>query len=154
MAMDREQLIAGLSVFDDGADAQRLEDKIAELIEKGDENGLKNLGEQIREKDGPLLEGILALSLSADVTKIASSMTPCRHANIAIRLIALMISNGIAKPVIRSGIIMIDGTKMDSDFANYMWMCKNISRLPPHEPRIGSRCIMTGAGCQDDPDMN
>lgn len=29
-AMDREQLIAGLQSFSDGADAQRLEDKIAE----------------------------------------------------------------------------------------------------------------------------
>lgn len=117
------------------------------MIEKGDENGLKNLGEQIREKDGAFLEGIAALSLSAvekDITEIALSMGQCHHANIAIRSVALMISNDIAKPVIRNGVIMIDGTQVDNNFAEYMWRCEKISGLPPHEPKIGSRCIMTG----------
>ncbi len=46
---------------------------------------------------------------------------------------------------------MIDGTDMDSDFAQHMWRCEVLSHLP-HKTLIGSKCLMTGV-CKDGPDL-
>ncbi|EJM99960.1 hypothetical protein [Phyllobacterium sp. YR531] len=155
-ASDKNQIMDALKSFGDGAEAQRLEYKVSSLIESGDQIGLKKLSEQIREKDGALLEAITAAAQSEnkkDMAEISLSMGSCHHANIAIRVFALMLSEDGARPVIRNQLIMVDGSKIDDYFAESMWRCEHIRRLPPNMPKIGSRCIMTGAGCNDDPDM-
>ncbi len=155
-ALDKNQIIDALKSFGDGAEAQRLEDKVSSLIESGDQIGLEKLSDQIREKDGALLEAITAVAQSEnkkDMTEIGLSMGSCHYANIAIRSIALMLFEERTKPVTRNGMIMIDGTEMDDYFALQMSRCVLTTKLPNYEPKIGSRCIMTGVGCNDDPDM-
>nr|WP_312970110.1 hypothetical protein [Brucella intermedia] len=92
-AIDAQLLAAAAASYRDGAAAQQLEDRIADLIEAGDKAGLEN------------------------------------------------------------GIVMIDGSEIDSTNATLIHTCENVNALPAHKARIGSRCYFTGA-CGDDPDMD
>jgi len=150
--MDGEQFKAELARLNDGAEAQKLAIKIADLIKNGDSAGLSKLGTQIEEKDGDMLEYVAGYpdGLPQD---IALSITPCQYANLVIRAFAITVSNDTAKPVIRDGIIMIDGSDIDTTFSENMWRCETISGLQ-HKTEIGSKCAMTGAGCLEDPDLN
>nr|WP_246707659.1 hypothetical protein [Ensifer oleiphilus] len=147
-AMDEARLRAAVASLGDGAEAQRLEAKVADFVKSGDQAGLTQLAEQIELKDGDFLAGLDTLP---NLQKIGLSMGPCHHANIAIRLIAMLISDG-TQPVIRGGVIMIDGTEIDSTFAETMHRCELIARLPKPARQIGSSCAMTG-DCGGDPDL-
>lgn len=148
MAMDEVRLRAVVASLGDGAEAQRLEAKVADFVKSGDQAGLVKLAEQIEMKDGDFLE---SLDTIPNLQQIGLSMGPCHHANIAIRLIAMSISEG-AHPAIRSGAIMLDGTEVDNTFAESMHRCELIAGLPKPARQIGSSCAMTG-DCGDDPDL-
>lgn len=152
-AMESAQLISALERFNDGNGAQQLAIKLAGLVEKADKVGLERLGERIEAEDGPLLSEIAGVAQREgdERTKFAAAMRPCQYANMFIRIIALDIANGTVRPVIRGGTVMIDGTDMDTDFAQHMWRCEILSQLP-HKTSIGSKCAMTGV-CKDDPDL-
>ncbi|WP_457585653.1 hypothetical protein [Ensifer canadensis] len=147
-AMDEARLRDAVASLGDGAEAQRLEAKVAEFVKSGDQVGLMKLVEQIEMKDGDFLGSLATIPNSQ---QIGLSMGPCHHANIAIRLIAMSISDG-AQPAIRNGVIMIDGTEIDNTFAESMHRCESIARLPKRARQIGSSCSMTG-DCGDDPDL-
>jgi hypothetical protein len=153
-ALDSAQLISALERFNDGNGAQQLAIKLAGLVEKADKIELKRFGEQIEAEDGPLLSEIADLAQRKGDerwTKIAQAIRPCQYANMFIRVIALEIADGTVQPIVRGGTVMIDGTNVDSDFAQHMWRCEILSQLP-HKTSIGSKCAMTGV-CKDDPDL-
>jgi hypothetical protein len=143
-AMDSAQLKSELERFNDGRGAQQIAIELAELVKKADKVGLTTLGKQIEAEDGRLLSEVAGVNQPL-------AMRPCQYANVFIRLIVLGIANGQGQPVVRGGTVMIDGTKVDSDFAEHMWRCEVLSQLP-HKTSIGSRCAMTG-DCKDDPDL-
>ncbi|OWV84273.1 hypothetical protein ATY78_06090 [Rhizobium sp. R635] len=152
--MDSAQLISALERFNDGNGAQQIAVELAGLVEKADKMGLERLGERIEADDGVLLSEIADLAQhkgDEKWTKVAVAMRPCQFANIFIRIIALQIAGGTVQLVVRRGTVMIDGTDVDSDFAQHMWACEFLSRLP-HKTSIGSKCVMTG-DCKDDPDF-
>ncbi|SDL32659.1 hypothetical protein SAMN05216328_101729 [Ensifer sp. YR511] len=157
-AMDEVRLQAAVASLGDGADAQRLEARVADLVKSGDQIELAKLAEQIRMKDGDFLD-ILAKFYEqpeqANATpgwqQIALSMGPCHYANAAIRIVAMKIANG-THPAIRNGVVMIDGTEVDNIFAESMHRCELIARLPKSTWQVGSSCAMTG-DCADDPDL-
>ncbi|WP_235969126.1 hypothetical protein [Brucella tritici] len=164
--MDTQELTTAAACYEDGAAAQQLEDRIADLIEAGDKAGLEALATQIERNDGPILEALAALmeengpasdgtkpAPSDELARLAMAMGPCHQANIALRSIVLLVSAGEAEPVVRNGIVMIDGSEIDSTYASLIGICEKIKKLPAHRPRIGSRCVSTGV-CDDDPDMN
>lgn len=161
-AMDEVRLQAAVASLADGAEAQRLEAKIADFVKSGDRVELTKLAEQIQVKDGDFLDLMakvydrpegLTVTLATDPNwqRIGLSMGPCHYANIAIRLIAISISKGI-QPAIRNGVIVIDGTQVDSLFAESMHRCELVARLPKTARQIGSSCAMTG-DCGEDPDL-
>lgn len=165
-AIDAQLLAAAAASYRDGAAAQQLEDRIADLIEAGDKAGLEALASQIEREDGPFLDALIALAEQdqapageakpapgSELARLASALGPCHQANIALRIIVLLISNGEAEPVVRNGIVMIDGSEIDSTYATLIHICENVNALPAHKARIGSRCYFTGA-CGDDPDMD
>lgn len=165
-AMEAKELAAAVISFEDGAAAQRLEDRIADLIEAGDKAGLDALATQIKKQDGPFFEALAVLQeqnepvaegaepvASNAFAQLAMTMGPCHQANIALRSIVLLVSAGETEPVVRNGIVMIDGNEIDSTYASSISICEKIKKLPDHRPRIGSRCAFTGV-CGDDPDMN
>lgn len=147
-AMDEVRLRAAVASLGDGAEAQRLEVEIADFVKSGDQAGLVKLAEQIELKDGDFLANLATIP---NLQQIGLSMGPCHHANIAIRLIAVLIADG-TKPAIRNGVMMIDGTEVDNTFAESMHRCELIARLPKQVRQIGSSCAMTG-DCSDDPDL-
>lgn len=111
-ALDRAQLIARLDSFRDPAAARRLEDRLAFLVERKDEAGLRQLGNDVRAKDGALLarlEGLTAkpresaTAVDPELARVALSMGPCYHANLLIRKVVLAIAAGEAKPSLRDG---------------------------------------------------
>ncbi|EJC78291.1 hypothetical protein Rleg10DRAFT_7024 [Rhizobium leguminosarum bv. trifolii WSM2012] len=153
-AMDSTQLISALERFNDGNGAQEIAVELAGLVEKADKIGLERLGERIEAEDGPLLSEITDLAQYKNDekrAKVAVAMRPCQFANMFIRIIALQVADGTAQPVVRGGTVMIDGTDVDSDFAQHMWRCEILSQVP-HKTSIGSKCMMTG-DCKDDPDF-
>ena len=158
-AIDAQQLAAAADTYRDGAAAQQLEDRIADLIEVGDKAGIEVLATRIRKQDGPFLEALAALKEQNDpaadkeFAQLAEVMGPCHQANIALRTIVLLVSAGEAEPVVRNGIVMIDGSEIDSTYATLIHICEKVNALPAHRARIGSSCSYTGA-CGDDPDMN
>lgn len=157
-AMDEVRLQAAIASLSDGAEARRLEAKVAELVKSGDRAELAKLAEQIRMKDGDVLN-ILAkvyerpedMDAAPEWQQIALSMGPCHYANATIRIVAMAIANG-SQPAVRNGVIMIDGTEVDSIFAESMHRCEVISQLPKATRQVGSSCAMTG-DCADDPDL-
>ncbi|MBX5082813.1 hypothetical protein HJB56_08575 [Rhizobium lentis] len=152
-ATDSAQLISALERFNDGSGAQQLAIKLAGLIEKADKPSLNALSKQIQAEDGPLLSELADVAElgEAEHRKVALAMGPCQSANVLIRAIAIAIGDGRFQPVVRGGTVMIDGTDVDSDFAQHMWRCEVLSQLP-HKTSIGSKCLMTGV-CKDDPDL-
>ncbi|KAB2729436.1 hypothetical protein [Brucella intermedia] len=165
-AIDAQQLAAAAASYRDGAAAQQLEDRIADLIEAGDKPGLEALASQIEREDGPFLDALTALAEQnqapageakpapgSELPRLASALGPCHQANIALRIIVLLISNGGAEPVVRNGIVMVEGSEIDSTYATLIHICENVNALPAHKVRIGSRCYFTGA-CGDDPDLD
>ncbi|MBE0563239.1 MAG: hypothetical protein IH622_20825 [Ochrobactrum anthropi] len=165
-AMDTQVLATAAASYEDGAAAQQLEDRLADLIEAGDKAGLEALATQIERDDGPILEALAVLmeengpaldgtkpAHSDELARLAMAMGPCHQANIALRSIVLLVSAGEAEPVVRNGIVMIHGSEIDSTYARLIHICEKIKKLPAHRPRIGSRCSFTGI-CGDDPDMN
>ncbi len=164
-AIDAQELAAAAASYEDGAAAQQLEDRIADLIEAGDKVGLKALATQIEREDGPFLEALAAFqeqsepgaeevepAASDEFARLAMAMGSCHQANIALRTIVLLVSAGEAEPIVRSGLVMIDGSEIDSTYASLIHICEKVKKLPAHRPRIGSRCVFTGV-CGDDPDM-
>lgn len=147
-AMDEVRLRAAVASLGDGAEAQRLEVEVADFVKSGDQAGLMKLAEQIDMKDGDFLG---RLDKIPNLEQIGLSIGPCHHANIAIRLIAILIADG-TQPAIRNGVIMIDGTEVDNTFAESMHRCELIARLSKPARQIGSSCAMTG-DCGDDPDL-
>mgnify|MGYP000944175443 CR=1 FL=1 len=164
--MDTQELTTAAACYEDGAAAQQLEDRIADLIEAGDKVGLKALATQIEREDGPFLEALAAFqeqsepgaeevepAASDEFARLAMAMGSCHQANIALRTIVLLVSAGEAEPIVRRGLVMIDGSEIDSTYASLIHICEKVKKLPAHRPRIGSRCVSTGV-CDDDPDMN
>lgn len=163
-AIEDVELKTALDSFGDGAQAQRLEAEFATLIKSGDLDALTRLAEDIQAKDGEFLNILTTIleqkgeganpdlaAMAVDPQQLALVLGPCHHANIAIRLVGMMIADG-AEPAIRNDVIMIDGTELDNLYAESISRCERINKLPRRVPQIGSTCIMTG-DYKDDPDL-
>jgi len=90
--------------------------------------------------------------------KVALSLDSCGNAGLQLRgLLGLIIADS-AKPVIRNGRAMFDGTSLDTDYSESMSRCELVSRRisasSQAERLVGDRCSSTGVGCMDDPDFS
>ncbi|WP_313615872.1 hypothetical protein [Agrobacterium sp.] len=155
--LNEATLKAGVAAYGDAKEARRVEAEVSGYVKSGDMEGLIRLAEDIQTRDGELLNILTAIleqqgegvseefaALAVDPHQIALSIGPCHHANVAIRMLAMMIADS-AEPVIQNDVIMVDGTQLDDVFADSMNHCERMNQLPQRATEIGSSCAVTAA---------
>lgn len=161
LAQERTQLLAGIVSFRDPALARSLENRLVSLVERKNAAGLRALGDEIRRKDGAVLDAIEALTTKhratgtvADVelARVALSMGPCHQANLLIRKIVLAIAAGEAKHSHRSGAVRLDDSQADSLYAELILRCERLARLPAGTPKLGVPCALSAGACDEGED--
>ena len=159
-AAENDALSASLAAFGDAAAARRLEDQIADLVKKRNQAGMTRLVGQIAQNDGAFMEKMGSLTQAKnrvpdpEMARSAMALGPCHHAGFLLRKMAFALADGQAKPIIRNGVIMIDGTHMDDMYAEQMSRCERLAKQPMRKIKIGSMCSVNGSGCDEDPDMD
>lgn len=145
-AGERSDLTAAVRQFADPAAALDLEDRIFDLVRRGDRTGLQRLAEQIDDKDAVALTAIGNVfdgaqgTVSADdpdMARLALSLGPCHYANVLVREVAFVIAEAGTQVVEHDGVIEVAGTDADDLYAEMMRDCRRLKGLPEQKARIG-----------------